>query len=239
MLAAQRPCRVLLVRHAVAAGQGRFLGQHDAPLSTRGRRQLPALAAKLGNYEVDAVYCSDHRRARSTASAVARSTGLTVEARAGLREMHFGRWQGLSWAEIARRFPRTSRAWLTHFPKHRPPGGEPFAAFKRRALRELEYIVSMNSGRCVVVVSHAGVTRIALGRALGMADRHLFRISRPSAGMGSVSTIRSCCSIISKVVQAASSSSAKRIGTSTPSANRAAMTSSPFIASMNLRSVPT
>jgi hypothetical protein len=40
-------------------------------------------------------------------------------------------------------------------------------------------------------------------------------------------------------VQAASSSSAKRIGTSTPSANRAAITSSPFIASMNLRRVPT
>ncbi len=40
-------------------------------------------------------------------------------------------------------------------------------------------------------------------------------------------------------IQAASSSSAKRIGTSTPSANRAAITSSPFIASMNLRSVPT
>jgi len=39
--------------------------------------------------------------------------------------------------------------------------------------------------------------------------------------------------------QAASSSSDRRIGTSTPSANRAAITSSPFMASMNLRRVPT
>jgi hypothetical protein len=40
-------------------------------------------------------------------------------------------------------------------------------------------------------------------------------------------------------VQAASSVSAKVIGTSTPSAKRAAITSSPFIASMNFLSVPT
>jgi hypothetical protein len=39
--------------------------------------------------------------------------------------------------------------------------------------------------------------------------------------------------------QAASSPSANLMGTSTPSAKRAARTSSPFIASMNFRSVPT
>jgi broad specificity phosphatase PhoE len=58
-----RPCRAVLVRHAVAEGQGRFLGQRDAPLSVSGRRQLPGLVAKLAKYDLEAVYCSDLRRA--------------------------------------------------------------------------------------------------------------------------------------------------------------------------------
>src|SRR5436189_6164041 len=95
-----RPCRVVLVRHAVAEGQGRFLGQRDAPLSVKGRRQLPGLVAKIANYHIDEVYCSDLRRARSTARAIARSAQLRVEVRSGLREMHFGRWGGLSWQDI-------------------------------------------------------------------------------------------------------------------------------------------
>ncbi len=185
-----RPCRVVLVRHAVAEGQRRFLGQRDAPLSVRGRRQLPGLVAKIAKYHIEAVYCSDLRRARSTARAIARSTQLPVEVRPGLREMHFGRWEGLSWPDIARTFPQAARAWLTHFPKHRPPGGEAFAAFRQRALRELNQIVSTNPGRCVVVVSHAGVTRIVLARALGMTDRHLFRLAQDPCAINVIDYFR-------------------------------------------------
>jgi broad specificity phosphatase PhoE len=63
---------VVLVRHASAEGQGRFLGQRDAPLSALGRRQLPALVKKLRRYSVDAIYCSDLSRTRATAAAIAR-----------------------------------------------------------------------------------------------------------------------------------------------------------------------
>jgi alpha-ribazole phosphatase len=168
----------MLVRHATAEGQGRFLGQQDAPLSVRGRRELPQLVAKLVKFEIEAVYCSDLRRARSTARVIAHSAQLAIEVRPGLREMHFGRWEGRSWQEVTRATPRAARSWLKHFPKHCAPGGEAFGVFKHRALRALNHIVSANRGRCVVVVSHAGVTRIALVRALGMPDGHLFRLAQ-------------------------------------------------------------
>ena len=185
-----RPCRVVLVRHATAEGQGRFLGQRDASLSVRGRRELPRLVTKLARYDIEAVYCSDLRRARSTARAIARAAQLAIEIRLGLREMHFGQWEGRSWQEIARTTPRAARSWLKHFPKHRAPGGEAFSVFKRRALRELNHIVSTNRGRCVVVVSHAGVTRIALARALGISDRHLFRLAQDPCAINVIDYFR-------------------------------------------------
>jgi broad specificity phosphatase PhoE len=91
--------------------------------------------------------------------------------------MHFGRWEGLSWRQIAHRFPQHSRLWLRHFPHHPSPDGERFDVFKRRVTRELREILAMNGGRCVALVTHAGVVRLMLCRALGVPDRRCFRIA--------------------------------------------------------------
>jgi broad specificity phosphatase PhoE len=96
--------------------------------------------------------------------------------------MHFGCWEGLSWRQIARRFPRLSRAWVTHFPHQPIPGAERFRAFKKRVARELDEIVAANPGGCVAIVTHAGVARLIVARALGLQDQQLFRIAvDPSA----------------------------------------------------------
>jgi broad specificity phosphatase PhoE len=75
-----------------------------------------------------------------------------------------------------------SRVWVTRFPHESIPGAERFGAFKRRVARELDEIVTANPGKCVAVVTHAGVARLLVARALGVRDRQLFRIAvEPSA----------------------------------------------------------
>jgi broad specificity phosphatase PhoE len=170
-------CRILLVRHAVAEGNGRFHGHTDVPLAPEARRQLRVLVRKISQYHVDVIYSSDLQRAHATAKAVARTFDTEVVIRSGLREMHFGCWEGLSWRQIARRFPRLSRAWLARFPHQSIPGAERFDAFKRRVARELDEIVTTNPGSCVAIVTHAGVARLMVARALGVPDRQLFRIA--------------------------------------------------------------
>jgi broad specificity phosphatase PhoE len=91
--------------------------------------------------------------------------------------MHFGRWEGLSWRQIARRFPRLSRAWLSDFPHYPIPDGEGFDAFRRRVRAELRQIVTANRGRSAVVVTHAGPVRLILSQALGVPPRHMFRLA--------------------------------------------------------------
>jgi broad specificity phosphatase PhoE len=174
----EQACRVVLVRHAAAEGQGRFLGQQDALLSPVGRKQLPALVRKLRPYSVDAIYCSDLARARATAMALARRRAVSVALRPRLREMGFGRWEGLAWDDVAEQFPRLARQWLAGRSRPRIPGGESFTPFRARVTRELTRIVAANHGGSVVVVTHAGVIRVAIGEALGLDDRHLFRIAQ-------------------------------------------------------------
>jgi alpha-ribazole phosphatase len=170
-------CRILLIRHAVAEGNGRFHGHTDVPLAPEARQQLRVLVRKVSPYPLQVVYSSDLRRAHETAKAVARQFDTEFVIRPGLREIHFGRWEGLSWRQVARRFPRLSRGWLTRFPHHSIPGAERFGAFKKRVMRELDEIVSANTGNCIAIVTHAGVVRLILASALGVPDGNLFRMA--------------------------------------------------------------
>lgn len=169
-------CRLVWVRHATPDGDGLFLEQSDAPLSAAGRRQLPRLVERISHYRAQAIYSSDLERARATAAAISRRLEVEAKVVPGLREIHFGQWQGLSWVEITKRFPRAARRWLDDFPRQRIPSGEDFAEFKRRVRRELRKIVAAHPGGCAIVIAHAGVIRTALASALGVPDRCLFRI---------------------------------------------------------------
>jgi len=170
-------CRILLIRHAVAEGNGRFQGHTDVPLAPGAGPQVQMLVRKISRYPIQAVYSSDLQRAHATANAVARRFDAEIVVRPGLREIHFGRWEGLSWRQVARRFPRLSPGWLAHFPHHSIPGAERLDAFKKRVTRELDEIVSANTGSCVAIVTHAGVVRLILAGALGVPDRNLFRMA--------------------------------------------------------------
>ncbi len=186
----QPACRLVLVRHAAAEGEGRFQGQADAQLSAEGRRQLPALGRKLRRYKITIAYASDLRRARSTAAFAARRLGVRLEIRRGLREIDFGRWQGLCWEQILEQSPRLARLWAKRFYARRIPGGERFGQFKKRIQRELRAIAAANPAQNVLVVTHAGVIRVALAGALGMPDRNLFRLTVDPCGLSVVDHFR-------------------------------------------------
>ena len=176
-------CRLLLVRHATAEGNGRFQGHRDVSLTSAGRRELRLLCEKCSRYPVRAVYSSDLRRARQTAEAVARKFGLEVDVRPELREMHFGQWEGLSWNQIARRFPKLAALWIERFPRQTIPGAEPLSQFKKRTAAGVREIVAANQGQCALIVTHAGVIRFTLGKILGLPARNLFRLAQDSCAI--------------------------------------------------------
>lgn len=176
-------CTLVLVRHAASRGAGKFVGQLDEPLSAEGRRQLHQLARKLSRFRFDAILTSDLRRAIETAQPAAERQKLEIQIRSGLREMHFGRWQGLSWEQIRTREPRAADRWLKDFASVSIPGAEQFPRFKRRVKAEVQAIVDANRGRRVLVVTHAGVIRVVLGDALGMKDQNVFRLALDPCGL--------------------------------------------------------
>lgn len=160
-------CSLLLIRHAQTGMAGRFCGQIDPPLNNEGCAQLPKMIELLNHFALDALFTSDLLRTRQTAAAIAQAFHLEPQQDVGLREISFGRWEGLSWDEISAQDEKEASRWATEYPHRAAPGGESFAIFSERITRTLNRLAHRHTGQQIAVVTHGGVIRAALLKATG------------------------------------------------------------------------
>lgn len=176
---------IYLIRHGkpeLVDEQRRFIGQIDLPLSAEGQRQAQMLGAKLKSRKIDAVYCSDLIRSVETSREIASLHGLEPQVRPQLREIGLGKWDGVTFSEIARVYPKEFRQRGNDIVYFRPPEGESFADCNTRALAAFQEI-NRASHENIVIVGHAGVNRLLLCHILGMPLNNLFRIAQSYACM--------------------------------------------------------
>jgi len=176
--------RIWLVRHGEPAGvRGRCYGKLDVGLSAVGRAQMESTAARLQAEQVDAIYASPRVRTMESARILAGFHACGVLEDAGLCEIDFGGFEGLTYDEIAARYPALYRQWMDSPTGVQFPNGESFAAMRLRVLQAFEAIRRSNEGRTAAIVTHGGVIRILLAGALEMPDRNLFRLAQDYAAM--------------------------------------------------------
>ena len=156
-----------LARHGRSQGQGLFLGQSDPGLSEEGRRQSEALAERLAGAAVERIVCSALKRSAETAAIVGPRFGLAAEQDARLNELGYGRWDGLAWEEIERRWPDEAQRKLVDWWDVTPEGGEGREAFHSRVLACWEDLRASQRG--TLLVGHAGVNGLISELARGGA----------------------------------------------------------------------
>lgn len=151
--------RVILIRHGETTWNraARIQGHTDIPLSELGLAQAERLAETLADEPLAAIYASDLSRARQTAEAVAHRQGLPVRIDVGLRERAFGRFEGLSWDEIAQNHPEDSARWRKREPDFQVGGGESLVTFSARCLAAAGRAVAAHPGQSIALVAHGGV----------------------------------------------------------------------------------
>ncbi|HEX6828216.1 MAG TPA: histidine phosphatase family protein, partial [Burkholderiales bacterium] len=88
--------RLLIVRHGQTGGnRQRYVGWEDEPLDGVGVEQAQAVAALLREVPIDALYSSTLSRAVDTARPLAEQCGLDIRLREELKEIDYGRYQGM------------------------------------------------------------------------------------------------------------------------------------------------
>ena len=90
--------RLVLIRHGetIWNAENRYAGSTDISLSPRGQEQAEKLAHWVSSVDLAAIWVSPLLRARQTARPSERVSGITARVDPRLREIYFGRGEGLS-----------------------------------------------------------------------------------------------------------------------------------------------
>jgi alpha-ribazole phosphatase len=167
--------RFLLAPHGETEwnAQGRFQGHGDPPLNERGRRQAHFLQQRLADESLQAILASDLRRALETADILAAPHGLRVQAEPRLRELHFGDWEGLTYAEIQQTAGNALANWENDPLQARPPNGENLTGLAQRLQAFLADLGVHAPESTILLVAHRGSLRVLLCLLLGRpVERH-------------------------------------------------------------------
>jgi broad specificity phosphatase PhoE len=170
-MSASKASKLLVVRHGQTDDNARgiFQGQDGAALNDKGKEQARKLGARLatGTRPPFTIHSSDLARARETAEIVGLAVRATPTMDPDLREMLLGAWQGLTFAQIASRFPDEWAAWRGGDTELRRGGGETYAELAARMTRAMHRIADSCEGRAAIVVSHGAAIKTFVGVVLG------------------------------------------------------------------------
>jgi broad specificity phosphatase PhoE len=161
--------RLLLVRHGqTAANVARALDTRPpgAPLTDLGHEQAAALADRLGDDPITAVYASTATRAQQTAAPLAARLGLEVQVIDGVHEVFAGDLENRSDEPAREQFEANYAAWKRGELDAHLPGGESARELRDRFAAAIARIRAAASGS-VVLVSHGGTIRLGVAALIG------------------------------------------------------------------------
>jgi probable phosphoglycerate mutase len=134
-----------------------------------------------------AVYASPLKRTVATARPICDATGKAMILRDDLREISYGRWEGLTVQDVQRDFPEEYPRFLSDAARYPPTGGESALALAQRALNVVEEIQQTLKDGNVLLVSHKATIRALLCRLLGIElGQFRYRLACPVASLSVV-----------------------------------------------------
>lgn len=164
-----------LIRHGetIWHEENRYAGHTDVSLTENGVEQASRLRSWARRTNLDAVISSDLSRAVVTAEPVCEVTGLELISHSALREVNFGRGEGLTVFEMRQLFP-AERSAFEKTPASSPfPEGESGIDAVERSLPILHDLISDEKVDTALFVTHSTLARLLLCEFLGIPlDRY-------------------------------------------------------------------
>ncbi len=158
----------------------------DLPLADEGILQAEQTSKHLRHVPLVAIYSSPLRRAVQTAEIIARPHGLPVTVIDELREVDVGRWEGMSYEEIARTYPEEFARFLENPAVHGYPGGETLSDVERRVTAGMRRVLEAQGTGTILVVWHNTVGRVYLAHLLGTSPSAARRFKLTNGGLSIV-----------------------------------------------------
>jgi len=162
--------RLYFLRHGETtfSQTGGYCGDLDVELTPAGIEMAQAFAAHYASVPWEAVYVSPMKRTIATATPLCQATGLEMQLRDGIRELSYGKWEGLGPDEVRAHYEEDYMHWLAEPAWNPPTDGETSVQLASRASLVITEIEQKHPSGNVLVVSHKATIRILLCSLLGI-----------------------------------------------------------------------
>jgi len=175
--------KLLLLRHGDIGEQyrDRYIGSTDVSMSPLGHQQVSAIRKLLGKERPSRCISSPMMRCRETAAIVMETADMDFTVDSDLREIDFGRWEGMTFEEIQKAFPDNTERWAEFNANFAFPGGEKIGDFQGRIIGAAERLVT-NPADTILLCTHGGVIRLLICHFLGLQPWQyiLFKVKHAS-----------------------------------------------------------
>lgn len=150
-----------MMRHGetVLNQQKVYYGWTDVPLSPQGEEQCQQLKKILTTVKFDAVLASPLQRAMSSAHIVT-SEQQDLCIYEDLKELNFGKWEGLHYLDIEKNDQKAWTGWCTDWINFCIPGGESFQLFYDRVRECFQKILETYPNKRILLVAHEGTLKV-------------------------------------------------------------------------------
>ena len=182
--------KLLLVRHGnTELNSARmFIGHSDTELSAVGYRQVERLRDRLAAEKIDIIYSSDLRRALVTAETIASKHQLNVITCPELREVNYGKVEGVTFEEMRRLYPEVAELCAEWNLQLKFPDGESVSELRQRVGKFLDRLKQHAPEQTILIVAHSGPLRLMICSLLGIDLRHWRQIHLDLASLSIVNT---------------------------------------------------
>jgi probable phosphoglycerate mutase len=178
--------KLYLLRHGetIYSRTGGYCGDLDPELTENGQKMAAAFAKAHQAIAWDAVFVSPMKRTIATAKPLCEAISMEMQFRDGLRELRYGKWEGLTNEFVKENYSEDYLRWLTEPAWNPPTGGETAVQLASRASLAIAEIQEQYSSGNVLVVSHKATIRVILCSLLGIdLGRYRDRIDVPAASL--------------------------------------------------------
>ncbi|MEQ8155302.1 MAG: histidine phosphatase family protein [Clostridiaceae bacterium] len=152
---------VYLTRHGETAWnlEKRLQGWGDSPLTPAGIKNAENLKTRIEKLHIDIIFSSTSKRAVVTAEILRGEKSIPIVRKEGLKEMGFGKWEGLKWDEIEKseKYSKQLYNLYNHPEKYVPFEGETLSEFSKRTRDTIDEILSEGKGKKILIITH-GIT---------------------------------------------------------------------------------
>ncbi len=176
---------IYLVRHGQTQWniKGKTQGHGNSDLTQQGIDQATNLAKSMSKYPINHIYSSDLGRAVQTAKILGDELNLDVIKTTSLREMGFGKWEGLLIKEIQNDYKDIYNTWRNQPHLAQIPEGETLDIIKDRTDKFLEELNKNHSGEHIVLITHSVTARVILLSVLNSSMENIYRINQGNTAL--------------------------------------------------------